>query len=173
MNQDSQRLRAIRARGPVGVSATDRLPPPASPTGGRVSNLSVSCGYEQQRDLPTLIVDPDRQAATQLAAQLNHAGFHSYVACEGTAARMALQSTYFRSLIVIGSLDDLSFIGNLRNLRALAPHSWLIVISLLSDHATVELVHRCGADTLITVPFTVSSLACKLVEFSKRPRLEL
>jgi two-component system OmpR family response regulator len=123
--------------------------------------------------LPTLIVDADTEAATQLAGQLHHAGFDSYVAGDGSAACLAIQSQYFRSLIVVADLSDLRSAYQVRELRTFAPRSWLLVVGPRGDQAAVDRVHRCGGDDLISTPFTMARLTAQLVEYSRRPRLSL
>jgi DNA-binding response OmpR family regulator len=153
-------MATVEYRGPAGL-ATDTTP----------QHTSRESEYHREGPLGTLIVDPNIEAATQLAVQLHRAGFQCYVASSGSAACTAVQAQYFRSLIVVADLYDKRDARHVRDLRTFAPRSWLIVISTRSDQAALELVQRCGGDALITTPFGMTTLNCKLAEFSRRPRL--
>jgi DNA-binding response OmpR family regulator len=124
-----------------------------------------------ERYLPTLVVDSNSAAAILLAGHLSHSGFHADVATSYPTAQVAARARRYGVFVVVADLSQVDNRDGIARLRAQAPHTWLIVINSDLYPEEHEVTLQCGADVLVTVPFSVKDLTSRLAGFSGRPRL--
>ena len=79
--------------------------------------------------MPVLIVDSNVAAASLLADQLSHSGFPAEFATSCTAAQATVRARHFGILVATAELSDMADRQCLTRLRAIAPSTWIIVIS--------------------------------------------
>jgi DNA-binding response OmpR family regulator len=119
--------------------------------------------------LPTLVVDSNSAAATQLADQLRHYGFYTDIAIPSRAAHAAARR-YYGSLIFVAGLAQRADVECLAGLRQRLPRTWIVVISSTAASEAQEQALRDSADALLTAPFSTQDLASQLFAFSLRLR---
>ena len=112
--------------------------------------------------LPVLVFDPEPVAAGVLSMQLQHAGFATYVASDGTAAIARAGRKQCAAIVVIADLSDSQMRHCLHGIRAADPDAWLIVISDPTLDGARRVACELGADAWMDMPFTVSDLAQRL-----------
>jgi DNA-binding response OmpR family regulator len=120
--------------------------------------------------LPTLLLDPDPDAAAMMASQLRHAGFHTYIAANGSSAVLAARRTHFGAIVVVADLASTAMCTTLRALRHAAPDSWLVLIADPMVDRAHEILHELGGDALFAAPFSVADLTQRLNSLSNRRR---
>lgn len=118
----------------------------------------------------TLVVDSDGAAASQLAEQLNHSGFHAEMAISAQAALAAARSRRYDAIVVAADLEQPTELEHLKGLRKCAPSTWIIVVSSGPHASPHQVILRCGADSLMVAPFSVEELTYRLSAFSLRSR---
>ena len=121
--------------------------------------------------LPTLVVDANGTAATQLANQLRRSGFSADVATNWPTAHAAARSRHYGSLVVVADPSLPVDLECLARLRGTAPRTWIIVVSSTTQHTVPQEILHCGADSLLTAPFSMEELTSRLLAFSRRSRL--
>jgi DNA-binding response OmpR family regulator len=119
---------------------------------------------------PTLVIDSNSTAGSQLVEQLSHCGFQADVATSPHAAHAAARAKHFGAFVVVIDLSVATDLECLRGLRARAPGTWIIVISSRPHHDAQQVVFHCGADALLIAPFSVEELTFRLSAFSHRSR---
>jgi DNA-binding response OmpR family regulator len=117
-----------------------------------------------------LLLDPEMDGATKLAAQLELIGFPTRPESTGAGALAAITEAYFATLIVISDLDDKDCLDWLDDLRRAAPRVWMIVISPRCDTKTCNLIYRYGGDACLTAPASIEDLTKRLTAFQARAR---
>jgi DNA-binding response OmpR family regulator len=120
--------------------------------------------------LPTLVVDSNSAAATELADQLRHYGFSTDIAITCRAAHAAARSRYYGSLVFVGDLGQPADMECLAGLRQRLPRTWIVVISSTAASGAQEWALPDGADALLIAPFSTQDLATQLFAFSLRLR---
>ena len=124
-----------------------------------------------KHDSRTLLVDADGAHGGQLVEQLNHAGFKTDFTVSWGAAGAALRTNYYHSCIVITDLDQPTDRERLDELRRAAPRVWMIVLCDRASERAQKLARRQGLDALLSAPFSMRDLTCRLAAFSLRARL--
>jgi DNA-binding response OmpR family regulator len=119
---------------------------------------------------PTLVIDSNSTAGSQLVEQLSHCGFQADVATSPHAAHAAARAKHFGAFVVVIDLSVATDLECLRGLRARAPGTWILVISSRPHHDAQQVVFHCGADALLIAPFSVEELTFRLSAFSHRSR---
>ncbi len=120
--------------------------------------------------LPTLLLDPDPDAAAMMASQLRHAGFQTYIAANGSSAVLAARRTHFGAIVVVADLASTAMCNTLRALRDAAPDSWLVLIADPMIDRADEILHELGGDALFAASFTMADLTQRLNTLSNRRR---
>jgi DNA-binding response OmpR family regulator len=120
--------------------------------------------------LPTLLLDPDPEAAAMMASQLRHAGFETYIAANGPSAVLATRRMHFGAIVVVADLASTLICNALRALRHATPDSWLVLIADPMIDGADEIVHELGGDALFAAPFSVADLTHRLNTLSNRRR---
>ena len=120
--------------------------------------------------LPTLLLDPDPEAAAVMASQLRHAGFETHLTTNGPSALLATRTMHFGAIVVVADLTNSATCKNLRALRHAAPNSWLVLIADPMIDLADEFLHELGSDALFAAPFTVADLTQRLNTLSNRRR---
>jgi DNA-binding response OmpR family regulator len=118
---------------------------------------------------PTLVIDSNSTAGSQLVEQLSHCGFQADVATSPHAAHAAARAKHFGAFVVVVDLSVAADLECLRGLRARAPGTWIIVVSSRPHRDAQQVVFHCGADALLA-PFSVEELTFRLSAFSHRSR---
>jgi DNA-binding response OmpR family regulator len=120
--------------------------------------------------LPTLVVSADSAVATLLAEQLRHAGFVTDTATSCWAAHDAMSARFYGSLVCFVDPIIASDMECVSTLRQRSHHSWIILISSGTRTDARGLMVHCGADTLLTTPFSMEDLVSRLAAFARRSR---
>ena len=120
--------------------------------------------------LPTLLVDANGPAATQLADQLRHSGFSVDIAITCPAAHAAARARHYGSLVFVADLNQPMDPECLAGLRKRSPRTWIIVISSTVTSEGQERALRYEADGLLIAPFSTQELISRLLAFSQRSR---
>jgi DNA-binding response OmpR family regulator len=121
--------------------------------------------------LPVMILDSDSSAATQLAAQLHHAGFAIEVVSTTADALDVLGYRVCSAVIIVADrVDDEDFQQCLTDLRHAAPKAWMLVVTDDPPQRAFQIVRQCGADELIVTPFSVATLIQYLAAHIRLPR---
>jgi len=120
--------------------------------------------------LPTLLLDPDPDAAAMMASQLRHAGFETYIAANGPSAVLATRRMHFGAIVVVADLASTPMCSILRALRHAAPDSWLVLIADPMIDRADETLRELGGDALFAAPFSVADLTQRLNSLSNRRR---
>lgn len=139
------------------------------PPSGTASNAGTDA-WAPVEPLPTLLLDPDPDAAAMMASQLRHAGFETYIAANGPSAVLAARRMRFGAIVVVADLASTVMCNTLRALRHAAPDSWLVVIADPMIDRADELLHELGSDALFAAPFSVADLTQRLNMLSNRRR---
>jgi len=119
---------------------------------------------------PVLLLDPEIDRATKLAAQLELIGFPTRTENTGACALAAIKNEYFATLIVIADLDEKGCLDWLDDLRRAATRVWMIVISSRCDTKSCNLIYRHGGDACLTAPASIDDLTMRLTAFQLRAR---
>ncbi len=117
-----------------------------------------------------LLLDPETDRATKLAAQLELIGFPTRAESTGVGALAAIKDAYFATLIVIADLNDKDCLDWLDDLRRAATRAWMIVIAPHCDTKTCNLIYRHGGDACLTAPASIDDLTTRLTAFQSRAR---
>lgn len=120
--------------------------------------------------MPVLLLDPQRDSATELATQLALNGFPTRIESTGAGAQLAIKEGQFATLIVIADVDDKACLDWLDDLRRTASRSWMIVVSPRCDTKTCNLIYRHGGDACVTAPVSIDDLTQRLAAFQLRSR---
>lgn len=120
--------------------------------------------------MPTLLVDPDADAVSTLAARLRHDGIPTVVAVTRTAALTAIRAEYFGSIVVIANLGNVQCRGCLVDIRRAAAHTWLVVIADYEANEARRHFQNLGVDVFLSLPFSVADLVQRLLSLSVRGR---
>jgi len=121
--------------------------------------------------LPVMLLDSDSGAATQLGAQLHHAGFSIELVTTPADALEVLGYRVCSAVIVIADrVDDEDFQESLTDLRHAAPKAWMLVVTDDPPQRASQIVRQCGADELIVTPFSVATLIQYLAVHIRLPR---
>jgi DNA-binding response OmpR family regulator len=120
--------------------------------------------------LPTLVVDANGPAATQLAVQLSHSGFSADIAITCSAALAAARARHYGSLVFIADVNEAADLACVGALRKRSPRTWIIVISSTAPSEAQKRVLRYDADALLIAPFAMKDLTSRLLAFSLRSR---
>jgi DNA-binding response OmpR family regulator len=121
--------------------------------------------------LPVMILDSDSDAAAQLAAQLNHAGFAIELVATPTRALDFLEFRVCSAVVIVADrVDDEVFQESLIDLRHAAPKAWMLVVTDDPPQGAFQIVRQCGADELIITPFSVAALIQYLAVHIHLPR---
>ena len=120
---------------------------------------------------PTLVVDANGKAATQLADQLSRSGFSADVATDWSTAHAAARARHYGSLVMVADPSLPIDLECLARLRGTSPRTWIIVVSAATQPKVQQEVLHCGADSLLTAPFSMQELTSRLLAFSRRSRL--
>jgi DNA-binding response OmpR family regulator len=120
--------------------------------------------------LPALVVDFNGDAAIQLAQQLSHFGFPVDIAGSSETALASARAKRYHSVVMVADLTREIDLECLTGLRRKARSAWIIVVSSTPCTHPEQIIHRCGADSLLIAPFTVEELANRLSAFSRRSR---
>jgi DNA-binding response OmpR family regulator len=123
-----------------------------------------------QSILPTLVVDADGAAASQLAQRLRHRAFEADFATSCRAAHVAMRTRHYDTLIVVADLALHSDLHCIASLRRRSPRTWIVVISLRCDADARTLVFQHGADALLSAPVVMDELILRLAAFGHRSR---
>jgi DNA-binding response OmpR family regulator len=91
-----------------------------------------------QSYLPTLVVDGNGTAATQLADQLSRCGFSADVATNWPTAHAAAHSRHEGSLVVVADPRLPLDLECLARLRRTSPRTWIIVVSSTTQHTVPQ-----------------------------------
>jgi CheY-like chemotaxis protein len=73
------------------------------PPSGTVSNAGIDPSGTVD-PLPTLLLDPDPEAAAMMASQLRHGDFETYIAANGPSALLAARRMHFGAIVVVADL---------------------------------------------------------------------
>jgi two-component system response regulator QseB len=119
---------------------------------------------------PTLVVDFNRDAATQLAEQLSHFGFPVDIAGSSQNALASACSKRYHSVVMVADLTQETDLECLTGLRKRAGSAWIIVVSARPCTHAEQIIRRRGADSLLIAPFTLEELTFRLSAFSHRSR---
>jgi DNA-binding response OmpR family regulator len=119
---------------------------------------------------PVLLLDPEKDRAAKLAAQLELNGFPTRAECSGAGALEAIKDEYLATLIVIADIDDKDCLAWLDELRRAAGRVWMIVISSRCDTNTCNLIYRHGGDACLAAPVSIDDLTRRLTAFQLRAR---
>jgi DNA-binding response OmpR family regulator len=125
---------------------------------------------KRRKGEPVLLLDPEMERATKLAAQLELIGFPTHAEGSGAGALQALKDAYFATLIVVADLDDKDCLAWLDDLRRAATRVWMIVIRPQCDTSTCHLIHRHGGDACLAAPVPIDDLTRRLTAFQIRAR---
>lgn len=117
-----------------------------------------------------LVVDINSAAANQLAAQLRHSGFLVDVAVSAQAAHLEVRAKHYDTLVTVVDLNQSGDVYLLKDLRKSSQRSWIIVISSAPCTHALQIVFRCGADSLLSAPFSIEELTFRLSALSIRSR---
>jgi DNA-binding response OmpR family regulator len=121
--------------------------------------------------LPVMLLDSDTSAATQLAAQLRHAGFAIEIVSTPAEALDALEYRICSIVVVVADfVDDEPFQQCLTDLRHAAPKAWMLVVTDDLPQRAMQNLRQCGADELIVTPFSVAMLIQYLAAHIRLPR---
>jgi len=121
--------------------------------------------------LPVLLLDSDSSAATQLAAQLRHAGFAIEIVSTPSEALDVLGYRACSVVVIVADLVDAEgFQQCLTDLRYAAPKAWMLVVTDDPPQRAFQIVRQCGADELIVTPFSVAMLIQYLAAHIRLPR---
>jgi DNA-binding response OmpR family regulator len=120
--------------------------------------------------LPVLIVDPNPLALGPLASYVQDHGFEVDVATNCRSAQGAVVRRHYRTLIVVTDLAQTADLECLDKLRRAVTRAWIIVVSMRKYPDPRDVVFRCGADSLLIAPFSVTDLTDRLWAFSWRAR---
>ena len=112
--------------------------------------------------LPVLVFDPEPVAAGVLSMQLQHAGFATYVASDGSAAIAGAGRKQYAAIVVVADLADSQMRHCLHGIRTADPEAWLIVISDPTLDGARRVMRELGVDAQMDMPFIVSELAQRL-----------
>jgi DNA-binding response OmpR family regulator len=118
---------------------------------------------------PALLLEPNLANAAQLASRLQAAGFEIRIEGRAESALQAQRQSFFFALIVISDLIDKDCLVTLDALRRRSPRSWMIVATSNCDQA-LNLIHRHGGDTCISLPIDLDDLIARLDAFQLRAR---
>jgi DNA-binding response OmpR family regulator len=119
---------------------------------------------------PTLLLDPNPDAAAVMASQLRHAGFETHIATSGSSALLAIRTLRFGAIVVVADLANTAIRNNLRAIRRAAQDSWLVLIADSMIDPADEFLHELGSDAVFAAPFTVADLTQRLNTLSNRRR---
>jgi DNA-binding response OmpR family regulator len=119
---------------------------------------------------PTLVVDFNDDAAKQLAEQLSHFGFQADAAGSSQTAHASARAKHYDCVVMVADLTQAVDLECLIGLRKRARKAWIIVVSSIPCAQAEQVMRRCGADSLLTAPFTVEELTYRLSAFSLRSR---
>lgn len=139
------------------------------PPSRTVSNAGAST-WATVAPPPTLLLDPNPDAAAVMASQLRHAGFETYIATNGYAALLAIRTTHFGTIVVVADLTNIAIRNDLRALRRAAPDSWLVLIAESMIDPADKFIQELGSDAIFAAPFTVADLTQRLNTLSNRRR---
>ena len=120
--------------------------------------------------LPTLVVSADSAVGTRLAEQLHHAGFPADTAASCWAAGASMSARFYGSLVCLVDPSIASDMECVSTLRQRSRRSWIILISSRAPTDARALMADCGADTLLTTPFSLDELVSRLAAFARRSR---
>ena len=123
-----------------------------------------------RRDSCTLLVDVDSTRGGELVDQLNRAGFNTDLAVDWSFAHVALKDSPYNSCVVAADLSQATHLVRLAALRRAALRVWIVVLSDLPKEQARVLAHREGADAVLSTPFTLHDLTCRLSAFALRAR---
>jgi DNA-binding response OmpR family regulator len=115
-------------------------------------------------------VDANSEAANQLAVQLSHSGFPTDVATSCWVALGAVRTKRYGALVVAADLGLAGDRGCLTHLRETARNAWIVVICSRPHPDARQNVFECGADSVLTVPFSLQDLTSRLSALSLRSR---
>jgi CheY-like chemotaxis protein len=121
--------------------------------------------------LPTLVVDSNVEAARQLAWQLRHFGFPGDIASNALETAVTLRRRAYGTLVIVTDLDEQVDRAKVSTIRKHAPDAWMIVITSAVRPDALEVVHRCGGDSLLVAPFSTAELAARLSACARRSRV--
>lgn len=119
---------------------------------------------------PTLVVCADSAMATLLGKQLHHAGFPAETATSCWAAHAAVLARFYGSLVCFVDPILPSDVECISTLRQRSRRSWIILISSNVPTDAHGFTADCGADALLTAPFSVEELVRRLAAFALRSR---
>ena len=120
--------------------------------------------------LPTLVVDANGPAATQLAEQLSRSGFSADTAITCSGAQAAARARHYGSLVFIADVNQPADLACVAALRKRSPRTWIIVISSTAPSEAQKRVLRNDADAFLIAPFAMKDLTSRLMAFSLRSR---
>ena len=120
--------------------------------------------------LATLVVNANSAMAMQLVQQLDHAGLRAEAATSCWAAHAAMLERFYRSLVCFVDPSSPSDMECVSTLRRRSPRSWIILISSSAALDARRLTARCGADALVTIPFSIDDLTARLAALARRAR---
>jgi len=119
---------------------------------------------------PILLVDPDVDLGRGLLHQLTRHSFCADLAITVEAARACVGVRYYRAMVIVADLSDCQHLLGLRQLREVAPQTWIIVVATNTDCEACQVVFSHGADACLPKPFQFSDLLFRLESLSHHGR---
>ncbi len=130
------------------------------------TSLSASAALQSPFANPILLVDPDVDLGRGLLQQLTRHGFCADLAITVEAARACVGVRYYRVMVIVADLSDCQHLFGLRQLREVAPQTWIIVVATNTDFEACQVVFSHGADACLPKPFQFSDLLFRLESLS-------
>ena len=124
----------------------------------------------QQSYVPILVLDLDGASASELADTLRQRSFNAAFVTNCREALTAISANDYGTLVVIADLSRVDDLRCLAALRKQAPRAWIITISARPHSEAQHVIFQHGADSLLTVPFSIDDLTFRLWAFSQRSR---
>jgi DNA-binding response OmpR family regulator len=144
--------------------------PDFSDVGPKRTHLDTSRVFGSSYADPILLVDPNVALGRGLRHQLTRYGFCADLAITLEAARACAEHKYYHAMVVITDPSTSQALIELRQLRAGAPQTWIIVLAIKTADPASEPMLDFGADACLLLPFRFSDLLFRLESFAHRER---
>lgn len=109
-----------------------------------------------------LVITPRRRLSELLTQQLSAEGYEVSVCETGLAALRMLTTTRYRSILLDWTMQDISGLGVLRELRTRGIDAPVMVLSLASAVEDRVLALDSGADDFLAIPYHPQELAARV-----------
>jgi DNA-binding response OmpR family regulator len=134
--------------------------------GTKRAHLNTSTVYVN----PILLVDPGVELGSGLQRQLTRHGFCADLAITGDSARACVGHRYYHAIVVVADPSNSQALFGLRQLRELAPQTWMVIIASKFAETASRTVLELGADACLLKPFRFSDLLFRLESFAHQQR---